>query len=84
MPPLQLDDDGNIVIKPVTGWTTRHLAQAAILLVVNYVDTPEELEIEESKAIQLAMKPAQRLQLAEALTMAAKTLLPATPGTIVH
>jgi hypothetical protein len=74
-PPLETDGMGNVITKPVTGWSTVPVAGIAVLLAVRYVDTPEELERGDSKSIQLVLKPQQCLELAEALKKLGTVLL---------
>jgi hypothetical protein len=80
LPPLQLDAKGNIVAKAVTGFSTRRIAGVALLLVINYLEGPEELE----SPIQLGLTPAQALDLADALQSGARGLLSPTPETKIH
>ena len=73
--PFETDSDGHIVTKPVTGWTTASLAGVSVLLAIQYAETPQALETEDSKQIQLVLMPQQCLELAEALKKAGKSLL---------
>ena len=75
MPALETDSNGDIITKPVTGWITAPIAEIAVLLAIQYVETPEELETGNSKQIQLVLMPQKCLELAEALTKAGKSLL---------
>lgn len=81
--PLETDDEGKIIMKPMTGWTTVPVANTAVLLAIRYADTQEELERGDSRSLQLGILPAQCLDLAEALTKLARKLLddPLPPGT---
>jgi hypothetical protein len=72
---LEKDNDGNVITKPVTGWTTGTLAGIAVLLALEYADSPLELETGHSKSIQLALSAQQSLELAERLTKLGKSLL---------
>ena len=72
---LAKDSDGNIITKPVTGWTTGTVAGIAVLLAIQYAETPEELEKGHSKQIQLTLTAQQSLELAEKLTTLARILL---------
>ena len=74
MPDLQKDERGNIITKPVTGWTTVPMAGIAVLLAIQYVETPQELGTLE-KQIQFALMPQQCLELAEVLTRQANRVL---------
>jgi hypothetical protein len=78
-----MDRDGKIIVKPMTGWATVPMAGIAVLLAIRYVETPEGLEIGDSKSIQLGILPQQCLELGEAMTALAKKLLeePLPPGT---
>jgi hypothetical protein len=72
---LETDEKGNVMLKPVTGWTTGPVAQIAVLLAIEYVETPEELETGGRKSIQFVLTPPQCLELAEVLARQAKRLL---------
>jgi hypothetical protein len=75
MSDFETDSNGDIITKPVTGWITAPVAEIAVLLAIQYVETPEELEKGNSKQIQLVLMPQKCLELAEALTKAGKSLL---------
>jgi hypothetical protein len=81
-----LDSNGNILTKPVMGWSISHVAGAALLLTVRYADTPAELERMESKPITLALTPQLGLELAEALKRNSQNLIDGVlpSGTHVH
>jgi hypothetical protein len=78
-PKLKLDNIGNIITQPVTGWTVSPVAGAAVLAVIRYVDSPEELERGEDKQVQLLLNPDRCLEFAEALTKLARSLLQPPP-----
>ena len=80
---LQKDKNGNIVTKPVTGWITGTLAGIAVLLAIQYAETPEEIP-NPGKQIQLALMPQQCLELAEKLTTLAKRVLEDRSGKPPH
>jgi hypothetical protein len=72
---LEKDSNGDIITRPVTGWTTGTLAGIAVLLVLEYAESPQELETGHSKSIQLALSVQQSLELAERLRTLGKRLL---------
>jgi hypothetical protein len=72
--PFELDSDGKIITKPVTGWTTAVVAEIAVLLAIQYIDHPQEIETG-GKQIQFVLMPQQCLELAEKLTTLAKRVL---------
>lgn len=78
---LELDENGNIFTRPVTGWLTATVAGIGVVLGIEYVDTPEALEKDECKSIQFSLTPQQcLLDLSGLLTKRANQLLaPATP-----
>jgi hypothetical protein len=41
---LETDTSGNIITKPAIGWATTTVAGMAVILAVEYIETPEELE----------------------------------------
>jgi hypothetical protein len=71
------DAEGNIITKPVVGWATRPVAGMAVLVQIQYADTPEQLENLEKgcSRIQLVLTPQQSLELAETLTTQAKRIM---------
>jgi hypothetical protein len=76
---FETDRDGNIITKPVIGWTTATLADISVLLVIQYIETPQEIETG-GKSIQFVMMPQQCLELAEKLTTLAKRVLDQPPS----
>lgn len=79
-PQFELDENGEVVMKPVTGWKIAPVAGIAVLLAIQYVETPAELETGDSKSIQLVLTPQKCLELAEVLTRVAKRILEPQPG----
>jgi hypothetical protein len=73
-PELVKDQDGNILTKPVTGWITGTLAEISVLLAIQYLESPLEIE-NGDKLIQFVLTPQQSLELAEKLTTLAKRVL---------
>jgi hypothetical protein len=76
---LEIDQSGNVVTRPLTAWTMMPVADIAILLAIQYVETPVELETGDKHQIQLVLTPKQGLELAEKLTKLAKRLLQDRP-----
>ncbi len=78
---FQTDERGDIITKPLMGWVTAPVANMALLLAIEYAETPQEIE-SGGKVIQLVMTPKQCLQLAETLTTRGKALIdnPPEPG----
>lgn len=72
---LETDKDGMIMTKPVTGWSIHAMQDIAILLAIEYVDTPEQLKTGPTYQIQLALLPQQCLELANVLTRSGNKLL---------
>jgi hypothetical protein len=72
---LHKDADGNIIVKPITGWTTTAVAGTSVLLAVQYVETPAELETGDSSQIQLLLTAQRCLELADALKRLAQSLI---------
>lgn len=73
--PLQTDKDGNIIVRPVVGWTTHQVAGIAVLLTVEYVETEEGLQTGYSQSVQLGLTAAMCQELSDALSKAAKGIL---------
>ena len=85
MKPFETDAEGNVLLKPVTGWTTAPVEEIAVLLVIEYVSTDEELETGVRHSIQFVLTPPKALELAESLQKQAKRLLESLPpGTTRH
>jgi hypothetical protein len=73
---LRTNKDGQIATCPVLGWTTGTVGGVAILLAIDYAETPEQIQTG-GKSVQLVLTPQQSLELAEKLTtLANKTLDP--------
>jgi hypothetical protein len=83
MAEYDLESNGNILTKPVMGWSISHAAGAALLLTIHYADTPEELQRLKFKPITLALTPILGLEIAEALKKHSQNLIDgiAPPGT---
>lgn len=73
--PLQTDAKGNIIVRPVLGWTTHRVAGIAVLLTVEYVETEEGLRTGYSQSVQLGLTAAMCQELADTLSKAAKGIL---------
>jgi hypothetical protein len=78
---LQKDANGNIITKPMTGWFMTTAFRIAVLLAVQYVETPAELESTDRHQIQFVMTPQQCLELADRLTKVANRVLDPTGET---
>jgi hypothetical protein len=79
MAEFKTDDNGNVILKPMTGWEMRHVAGMLMILGIEYSDSPEELEKGLSRTLPLILQPALALDFAEALKREASNLLAATP-----
>jgi hypothetical protein len=74
-PPFETDSEGNVILKPVTGWAMAPVAETAVLLQIQYSDAEFETN---DKKIQFVLTPQKCLELAEVLTKQARRLLHAT------
>jgi len=72
---LQKDENGNVVTKPITGWSVTPVAEISILLAIEYIETLEEFENDGRHQIQFVVTPHECLNLAETLTKLGKRLL---------
>jgi hypothetical protein len=72
---LQKDKEGNIITLPMTGWGITDVAGMSLILTIQYVETPEQLETGERKQMQTIVTVQKALELAEALRRAASGLL---------
>jgi hypothetical protein len=66
---LEKDQDGQIILRPVTGWTAHQVAEILALLKIEYIESPEEFE-GTHKSFQICLTAQQCLQLAETLQRA--------------
>jgi hypothetical protein len=64
--PFETDSKGQLVNRPLLGWTTANVTGAAVLLRLNYAETAAEME-NGGKRLQVSMKPEQARQLAAML-----------------
>jgi hypothetical protein len=71
---LETDKNGNISTMPIMGWIVVPAAEIAILLAIQYAETPQEIETG-GRQIRFVLKPQQCLELAKILTTQAKRLL---------
>lgn len=77
---LEKDKNGNIITHPVIGWITGTVAESAVLLAIQYAETPLALEKGEYKSLQLVLNPQESIVLAEALKKQGTFLLEAPHG----
>lgn len=78
MPPsLRVGPDGNVVIQPVNG---------VVLLALEYMDHPEQLESGAREQLQATLSPQQAMEIALALTLALRKLAepPEKPGILLQ
>jgi hypothetical protein len=64
--PFETDSKGQLVNRPLLGWTTANVTGAAVLLRLNYAETAAEMK-SGGKKLQVSMKPEQARQLAAML-----------------
>jgi len=77
--PLETDANGMIVTRPVLGWTTAPVAGSAVILQIQYAETPQELKTG-GRSLQFVLTPPQSLELAETLTKQAQRILNQKPS----
>jgi hypothetical protein len=77
---LEMDGNGNVITRPVTGWTTMPAAGIAVVLVIQYAEKPTDIENDTCKQLQCILLPQQALELAETLTRQAKRVMESTAG----
>ena len=70
MDDLEKDAAGNIITRPVLGWTTAPVAGTAVLLALDYAETPAQLRTGGLR-LQAVMTVPQARELAAALQRAA-------------
>jgi hypothetical protein len=80
---LQKDRDGNVIMCPMTGWgITPVTNMSSLILTVEYVETPEQLETGERNQLQTILTIPKAQELAEQLQKAANVML--ASGTQLH
>jgi hypothetical protein len=77
---LDLDEKGNVITRPVLGWTTGPVAGMDVFLKLDYAENDAQLRTG-GKALQCILTPQQALELAETLTKQAKRVLDAPTPT---
>lgn len=78
--PLELDDAGMIVVRPVLGWVAVPVtAETAVILRLQYAEAPAEVETG-GRALQVALTAPQALELAELLARQARIAARVPPG----
>jgi hypothetical protein len=71
---FETDSEGNIILKPVVGWTLTDVDAMNVLLQVRYEDGPEDIGTS-GKAIQFVLTPTTCLRFAAELTKQANLIL---------
>lgn len=74
-PELEKDSQGNVITKPVVGWITAPMAGMAVILQMQYVDSPEQLDAGGRTKLQFVLTPQQCQELAETLTRQAARVM---------
>lgn len=80
---FDVDEKGNIVVKPLMGWDIAPAMDMAVIARLIYADKPADVG-REGQTLQLILTPPQALELAEVLQRAAHRLMsapkPGAPG----
>jgi hypothetical protein len=71
---FETDSEGNIILKPVVGWTLTDVDAMNVLLQVRYEDGPEDIGTS-GTAIQFVLTPQTCLRFAAELTKQANLIL---------
>jgi len=73
---LEKNEEGNIILKPITEWLIGSVGGIGTLLAIQYADGPEGIERgDKRKQAQFALTPQQALELAAELTRCGMALL---------
>ena len=83
-PELKKNRDGNLAAHPITGWTTGTVAGIGVLLQIEYLESPQDIQTGHRQEILFGLTPQQSLHLAEVLTKLANKNLQVDPGTPRH
>ena len=78
---LDTDESGNIIMHPVTAYTTAIMAETYIFLALEYASDPEGPDKGKGGRTQLSLTPPQSLEIAEKLTTLANRVLRPSTGT---
>lgn len=79
-----MEDEEDIALCPLTGWTTGTLPEGHVMALLRYVNTPEQLETGVRFSVRLVMTDAQADALAEEIrSTSAKSRLRQTGGSEV-
>jgi hypothetical protein len=81
---FETDDKGNVILRPMTGWELRHVANTLLIMGIEYVESEEELERGEHKAIAFVLRPDLAIAFAEKLKTEASKLLLAQNGASIQ
>ncbi len=73
--PFEMDSEGRVLTKPITGWSILPVAGSGLLFVLRYAESEEELEVGKKKSIQFALTAAGAIALSEGLKTEASALL---------
>ena len=80
---LLKDENGDVILQPLVDFGVAPVAGVSVLVALDLVNSPEELETGQRRRVQLVMPPQVALELAETLTKVAKGLLEPPPsGTV--
>jgi hypothetical protein len=71
---LEKDEQGNVILHPLTGWRIGSIAKSAVLLAIQYSEGQDGIEIDR-KLTQVAIEPHACLELCQALSALARKLL---------
>ena len=69
---FEVNEDGTVAVKPITGWTSAVFAEFGILIAIRYAEDQQALQNGEEKQIQFAWTPQLALDFAEELKKQAK------------
>jgi hypothetical protein len=75
MSDVKTDASGKIIIRAVTGWTLSHVDGAFLLLAIEYVDSPGELQKGIKHQLTVSLHPRLALDLADKLKSNSESIL---------
>ena len=85
MAEFKTDENGQVILNPLTGWELHHIAGMLMILAIDYAENQDELEKGVTRRLPLVVSPALALDLAVALQRSASKLLAeAPPNSSVH
>jgi hypothetical protein len=76
---FEVDENGELVIRPLTRWRIARVAESVVFLALQYSDSSADLRTGK-RSLQLGLTPQQSLELADALIRQTHAILADKPS----